>query len=59
MAIAEPEASVENVKAPLLLLVGEVRVKELSNIYFTGTVNVPKVGTEGETTNVVVTLPEV
>ncbi len=46
-------------KAPMLLLVGAVRLNDASPKFLAGTVNVPKVGTEGETTNDALTLPVV
>jgi hypothetical protein len=45
------------VKAPLLSLVGAVRLKEASPKFLAGTDNAPIVGAIGETTNSAVTLP--
>ena len=39
------------VKAPLLLLVGAVRLKDVSPKFLAGTENAPMVGAIGETTN--------
>jgi hypothetical protein len=45
------------VKAPLLLLVGAVRLKDASPKFLAGADNAPMVGAIGETTNDAVTLP--
>ena len=39
------------VKAPLLSVVGAVKLNDASLKFFAGTVNVPRVGAIGETTN--------
>jgi hypothetical protein len=45
------------VKAPLLSLVGAVRLKEASPKFLAGTDNAPIVGAIGDTTNTAVTTP--
>jgi hypothetical protein len=45
------------VNAPLLLLVGAVRLKEASLKFLAGTDNAPIVGATGDTTSNAVTLP--
>ena len=58
VTVATPasDASIEYVNAPLLSVVGAVKLNDASLNSLGGTVNVPKVGAMGETTKAVVTV---
>jgi hypothetical protein len=56
VTVATVGALLEYVNAPLLSVVGAVRLNEMSLKFLGGTVNVPKVGAIGETTNTPVTV---
>ena len=59
VTVATVGESLVYVNAPLLSVVGAVRLNDASLNSLPGTVNVPKVGAIGETTNVPVTDPVV
>jgi hypothetical protein len=59
VTVATPGALLVYVNAPLLLLVGAVRLNDASPKFLAGTVNVPMLGAMGETTNDAVTEPVV
>ena len=52
-----PDVLIVYVNVPLLSVVGAVKLNDASRNSLPGTVNVPKVGAMGETTNVALTLP--
>ena len=56
VTVATVGALLEYVNAPLLSVVGAVRLNAASLKFFPGTVNVPKVGAMGETTKAAVTV---
>ena len=56
VTVATVGALLEYVNAPLLSVVGAVRLNAASRKFLPGTVNVPKVGAIGETTNTPVTV---
>jgi hypothetical protein len=57
VTVATPSALLVNVKAPSLLLVGAVRLKEAYPKFLAGAVRAPMVGAMGETTKDAVTAP--
>ena len=59
VTVATPasDASIVYVNAPLLSVVGAVRLNDASLKFLPGTVNVPNVGAMGETAKAAVTLP--
>ena len=59
VATPDSDASIVYVNAPLLSVVGAVKLNDASPKFLPGTVNVPKVGAIGETTNATVTVLEV
>lgn len=59
LATPAPDASILYVNAPLLSLVGVVKLNDVSPKFLAEIVNVPIVGAIGETTNVAEILPDV
>ena len=56
VTVATPEASLVYVNAPLLSVVGAVKLNDASLKFLAGTVSAPIVGAIGETTNTPVTV---